>query len=121
MMNDQKRTWLKVFVALLILLPGLPYIMMLVILVLEPFDLSVYLFMPAIILHNCYFWLPALLFGDRLYPAEEFGYLPSVGGYVVAALLYGTVALGLSFPVSRWAQRLKTRKTRGRQSHEETK
>ena len=110
-MNDQKRTWLRVLVPLLIVLPGAPYVLLALALVLRPFGLQEFLFVPGLILHNAYFRLPALLFGKGLYPAEEFGFLPSAAGYVVAALLYGMIALGLSLAISKVIKRVKRRET----------
>ena len=112
-MNDQRRTWLRVFVVLLVLLPGAPYVLIAIALVLRPFGLQEYLFVPGLILHNTYFRLPAYLFGKGLYPAEEFGYLPATGGYLLAALLYGIIALGLSIAISAAIRRLKTGRTDG--------
>ena len=115
-MKDQKRTWFRVFIALLILLPGLPYLLIFLGLVLRPFGLQGNLFVPALILHNVYFTFPALLFGKGLYPAEEFGYLPSASGYAVAAVLYGLIALGLSFPISTGIHRLRIKRDEGQQT-----
>lgn len=112
-MIDGKRTWLGVFVTLLVLLPGLPYVIMLFGIVLKLFNLSGILFVPALLLHNLYFSVPALLFGERFYPAEEFGYFPSATGYAVAAVLYGVLAFGLSFPVTIGIRRKKSKKTIG--------
>lgn len=115
-MNDRRKTWLRVFVPMLVLLPGAPYVLLVLALVLRPFDLQDVLFVPGFILHNAYFWLPALLFGSLLYPAEEFGYLPSAGGYVVAALLYGLIALGLSLLIATGIHRLRKKETDGQQT-----
>jgi hypothetical protein len=112
-MNDKKRTWLRVFVALLILLPGAPYIVLALALVLRPFDLQRFLFVPGLLVHNAYFRLPALLFGKGLYPTEEFGFLPSAAGYIVAAVLYGIIAFGLSLAISAGISRLRNRETDG--------
>jgi hypothetical protein len=106
-MNDRRKTWVKVFVALFVLIAGMPYVMMLFGLVLMPFDLSGVLFMPAIAIHNAYFFLPEHLFGSELYPAESFGYLPGITGYAIATLMYGTIAFGMSFPVAAVIRKLK--------------
>ena len=106
-MTDQKRTWLKVYITLTVLIPGLPYALIPLVLLLRIFNLQMSLFVPALVIHNAYFSLPALLFGKGLYPAEEFGYLPSIGGYIVAALIYIIIAFGLSLPISAGIQKLK--------------
>ena len=108
-MTDQKRLWLKVFIALLILIPGLPYVLLAIGLLLRPFDLQEFLFVPALWIHNAYYTLPALLFGKGLYPAESFGYLPETGGMIIAAVLYGIIAFVLAFPISAGIQKLKTK------------
>jgi hypothetical protein len=108
-MKARIKTWLLTFITLIVFLPGLPYCIMFIGLVLKPFGLSMFLFMPSLIIHNLYFALPALLFGKNLYPAEEFGYLPTKSGYVVAAALYAIIALLLSLPVSAALHNLQAR------------
>lgn len=108
-MNDQKRLWLKVFIALLILIPGLPYVLLAIGLLLRPFDLQVLLFAPALIIHNVYYTLPALIFGNGLYPSESFGYLPETSGVIIAAVFYGCISFGLAFPISAGIRKLKTK------------
>ena len=110
-MTSKRETWLRVFIALFVLVAGLPYVMMLLGLVLMPFDLSGILFVPALLIHNAYFCLPELVFGSKLYPAESFGYLPGVAGYAIATLMYGATAFGLSFPVAAAIGKLKRGKT----------
>lgn len=98
-MTSENKTWMKVFVTLLVLVV-LPYVMMLLGFILTPFDLSGILFMPTLLIHNLYFFLPELVFGSKFYPAEEFGYLPGVVGYSIATLMYGIIAFALSFPMA---------------------
>jgi hypothetical protein len=112
-MNNQKRTWLNVFVTLLILLPGAPYVLLALALLLRPFDLQGILFVPGLLRHNAYYQLPSILFGKEVYPTEEFGFLPTTGGSVIAAVLYGIIALGLSVPISTVIRLLKTKGTEG--------
>ena len=110
-MTSKTKTWSRVFITLFIMSAGLPYVMMLLGLVLMPFDLSHHLFVPLLLIHNLYFSLPAFLFGDTLYPSESFGYLPGVVGYAIATVMYGLIAFALSFPVTAGIRKLKQRKT----------
>jgi hypothetical protein len=95
MMMDKRRTWLKAFIALFVLTAGLPYLMILLGLILMPFGLSGMLFVPALYIHNAYFMLPELIFGNTIYPSEEYGYLPGFAGYALATLLYGVIAFAM--------------------------
>jgi len=107
-MTNRKRIWLKTLITLLVLIAGLPYVMIFLIRI----GLSVFLFVPAFIIHNLYFYLPELLFGDTLYPSESFGYFPTFDGYVIATLLYVVIAFGLSFPVATAIVKFKQKKTK---------
>jgi len=108
-MTDQKRLWLKVFAGLLILIPGLPYVLLALALVLRPFNLQEILFVPGLVIFNAYFTLPALIFGNGLYPSESFGYLPGPAGFILAAILYGIISFGMAFPISAGIQKLKSK------------
>ena len=108
-MTNQKRLWLKAFIVLFILIPGLPYVLLALTLLLRPFNLQELLFMPAFLIHNAYYTLPALLFGKGLYPSESFGYMPESSGMIIAVVLYGIIAFGLAFPISAVIQKLKSK------------
>jgi hypothetical protein len=99
-LRDPKRVWRLCFLVLLVVLPGFPILGIGIAILFSLVGLGGLLFTPALILHNLYYKLPAVLFGDALYPVESFGYLPTAGGYAVAALLYAVIAFASSFALT---------------------
>ena len=100
MTKQDRRTWAKALITMLVILPGFPILMIVVGLPLAMLGLSGPVFMTCLTLGNLYFSIPALVFGNRMFPSEEFGLMPTPGGYCAAALLYGAIALALSFPIA---------------------
>lgn len=97
--KKQLRAWMPIFALLVLLLPGFPLFFM-------AFGLlGAYGFLPAVMLHHLYYWLPAKIFGKTLYPVEEFGVIPTTAGYAVATVFYAAIALALSFPVCSFSAR----------------
>ena len=110
-------TWLKTLACLFILLPGFPLWTGVVSVVLESIgmeELSVLVYLIAV---NVYLWLPALLFGEDLFP---FGTLQGStnAGDLVAALFYGVLALALSFPIAGGIKRLRHKQECGEQGED---
>ena len=92
-------------IVLLGLLPGFPLLLILGGMLFRVAGLAHLTFLPALMAHNFYYSLPAMIFGQSLFPVEEFGFLPNSAGNAVAAILYTLIAIALSFPVC-WLVRL---------------
>jgi hypothetical protein len=45
-------------------------------------------FVVGLLVWNVYYAVPGVLFGRRLFPVEEFGFIPEAAGIAVAALFY---------------------------------
>ena len=103
--NVAWRTWVKVMALLFLLLPGFPLLLVACGRALGLFGYSHFVFGAAVVLHALYYKLPAAIFGESMYPVEEFGPLPTPSGYAVAAILYAVLAFVISFPVC-WLIRL---------------
>ena len=103
--NVAWRTWVKVMALLFLLLPGFPLLLVACGRALRLLGYSHFVFVAAVVLHARYYELPAAIFGDSMYPVEEFGPLPTPAGYAVAAILYALVAFVISFPIC-WLIRL---------------
>ncbi len=112
MTKEDKRIWIKVLLALAVLLPGLPILMIIVVSPLAVLGLSTPLFMTAIMFGDLYYSLPAFLFGQGFFPSGEFGYMPTPRGFCFAFILYAFIALILSFPVSRMVRAARDRRRR---------
>jgi hypothetical protein len=97
--KGQRQTRLIIVIVLFGLLPGFPLLLILSGVTFTVAGLSQHAFLPMLKAHNFYYSLPAAIFGQSLFPAEEFGLLPTFAGYVVAAILYALIAIALSFPV----------------------
>ena len=103
-MTSYKRTWIQVFIALVLLLPGLPFVLLALIFLLNRIGLQGLLpTAPLMAIYKAYFALPSQLCGHDLMRAGW-------GGIIAAVLFYGLVALGLAFPVSKWIVRLRAKK-----------
>ena len=109
-LNDQRRRWCKVVAVLLVLLPAFPLFLFCGSIAFSVVGVSHLVFLPALIAHNLYYRLPAMIFGESLFPAEEFGLIPTSAGYAVAAILYALIAIVLSFPVC-WLLKLREQET----------
>ena len=109
-MTNYKRTWIKVFTTLFLLIPGLPYVLLALVYLFNRIGLQGLLITPWKIILHAYFALPALIFGKGLYPESSWGYGPGLGGLVVAAILYSLIAFGLAFPISRWLEHSRAKK-----------
>ena len=110
-MTSYKRTWIQVFIALLLLLPGLPYVLLALLLLLNRIGLQGLLpSAPLMAIYKAYFALPSKLCGHDLNYAGW-------GGIIAAVLFYGLLALGLAFPVSKWIARSRAKKTEKTQPH----
>lgn len=95
-MTTSKRIWIRVFIALVLLLPGLPYVLVALSYLLNRIGLQGLL--PTSILLailKAHFALPSRLCGRDLNHA---GWV----GIVAATAFYGLIALGLAFPISKW-------------------
>ena len=103
-MTAYKRIWIRVFVALVLLLPGLPYVLVALSYLMNRIGLQGLLpTSPLIAIFKAYFALPSRLCGHDLNHAGW-------GGIVAATAFYGLIALGLAFPVSKWIVRLRAKK-----------
>lgn len=103
-MTTSKRIWIQTFIALLFLLPGLPFVLLALSYLMNRIGLQGLLTGSTLMaIVKAYFALPSLLCGHDLNYAGW-------GGIVVAALFYGLIALGLAFPVSKWIVRLRAKK-----------
>ena len=103
-MTAYKRIWIQTFIALLLLLPGLPYVVFALYFLLNRIGLQGLLpTSPLIAIFKAYFALPSRLCGHDLNHAGW-------GGIVAATAFYGLIALGLAFPVSKWIVRLSAKK-----------
>ena len=104
-LKGASRTWVKVMAWLFLLLPGFPLLLLACGRVLTLMGYSHFAFSTAVVLHARYYQLPAAILGDSIYPAEEFGPLPTPAGYAFAAILYAVLAIVISFPIC-WLIRL---------------
>ena len=96
--------------ALVLLLPGLPYVVFALLFLLNRIGLQGLLPISSLMaMFKAYFALPSRLCGHDLMRAGW-------GGIIAAVLFYGLVALGLAFPVSKWIARLRAKKTEKIQS-----
>ena len=95
-MTAYKRIWIQTFIALLLLLPGLPFVLLALSYLLNRIGLQGLLpTSPLMAIFKAYFALPSKLCGHDLNYA---GWV----GIIAALLFYGLIALGLAFPVSKW-------------------
>ncbi len=109
-MTSYKRTWIQTFMALVLLLPGLPYVVFALLFLLSRIGLQGLLPTSSLMaMFKAYFALPSRLCGHDLMRAGW-------GGIIAAVLFYGLVALGLAFPVAKWIARLRAKKTEKIQS-----
>ena len=110
-MTSYKRTWIRVFMALVLLLPGLPFVLLALIYLLNRIGLQGLLpTAPLMAIYKAYFALPSQLCGHDLNYAGW-------GGIIAAFLFYGLVALGLAFPASKWIVRSRAKKAEKTQPH----
>lgn len=103
-MTTSKRIWIQTFIALLFLLPGLPFVLLALSYLLNRIGLQGLL--PTSILLailKAHFALPSRLCGHDLNHAGW-------GGIIAAALFYGLIALGLAFPISKWIENRRAKK-----------
>jgi hypothetical protein len=103
--NAAWRTWVKEMALLFLLLPGFPLMLVACGRALSQFGYSHFAFGAALVLHARYYQLPAAIFGDSMYPAEEFGPFPTPAGYAIAALFYAALAFVISFPINWFIRR----------------
>lgn len=97
--------------ALVLLLPGLPFVLLALIYLLNRIGLQGLLPTATLMaIYKAYFALPSKLCGHDLNYAGW-------GGIIAAVLFYGLVALGLAFPVSKWIARLRAKKAEKTQPH----
>lgn len=103
-MTSYKRIWIQTFIALLLLLPGLPFVLLALSYLLNRIGLQGLLpSSPLMAIFKAYFALPSRLCGHDLNYAGW-------GGIIAAFLFYGLFALGLAFPVSEWIAHLRAKK-----------
>lgn len=103
-MTTSKRIWIQTFIALLLLLPGLPFVLLALSYLLNRIGLQGLLpTSPLMAIFKAYFALPSKLCGHDLNFAGW-------GGIIAAVLFYGLFALGLAFPVSKWIAHLRAKK-----------
>ena len=103
-MTTSKRIWIQTFIALLFLLPGLPYVVFALFFLLNRIGLQGLLpTSPLMAIVKAYFVLPSKLCGHDLNCAGR-------GGIIAAILFYGLIALGLAFPISKWIAHLRAKK-----------
>lgn len=103
-MTTSKRIWIQTFIALVLLLPGLPYVLVALSYLMNRIGLQGLL--PTSILLailKAHFALPSRLCGHDLNRA-------GLGGIIAAALFYGLIALGLAFPISKWIENRRAKK-----------
>ena len=104
-MTTSKRIWIQTFIALLLLLPGLPFVLLALSYLLNRIGLQGLLpTSPLMAILKAYFALPSKLCGHDLNFAGW-------GGIIAAVLFYGLFALGLAFPVSKWIGNRREKKT----------
>ena len=95
-MTAYKRIWIQVFIALVLLLPGLPFVLLALSYLMNRIGLQGLLTTPTLMaIFKAYFALPSKLCGHDLLHADW-------GGVIAALLFYGLIALGLAFPISKW-------------------
>ena len=99
MVNKRRRRLVWVVISLFALLPGFPVLLALGAVVCGMAGIGTLVFAPALLLFNLYYRLPAMIFGSSLFQSTEFGLRPTTGGYAVAAVLYGLIALALFVPI----------------------
>ena len=105
--KSAKRTWIKVMAVLCLLLPGFPLLLIGwcrgMRLLGDLGDLGLpeppFGFFAVLWLHYYYYLLPTAMFGEPMFPVEEFGPIPTPAGYAVAAIFYAAVAFVISFPI----------------------
>lgn len=103
-MTTSKRIWIQTFIALVLLLPGLPYALVALSYLMNRIGLQGLLPTSALMaIVKAYFAFSSLLCGRDLNHAGW-------GGIIAAALFYGLIALGLAFPISKWIVRLRAKK-----------
>ena len=104
-MTTYKRIWIQTFITLLLLLPGLPFVLFALSYLLNRIGLQGLLTTSTLMaIFKAYFALPSKLCGHDLNHAGW-------GGIGAAALFYGLIALGLSFPISKWIENRRGKKT----------
>ena len=104
-MTTYKRIWIQTFITLLLLLPGLPFVLLALSYLLNRIGLQGLLpTSPLMAILKAYFALPSKLCGHDLNFAGW-------GGIIAAVLFYGLFALGLAFPVSKWIGNRREKKT----------
>lgn len=97
--NIAWRTWLKVMALLCLLLPGFPLLLIAWGEGQRLLGWSQSSFYGVLILGGLYYQLPTAIFGEPMFPVEEFGPIPTPAGYAVAAILYAVLAFVISFPI----------------------
>ena len=112
-MTAYKRIWIQVFIALVFLLPGLPFVLLVLSYLMNRIGLQGLLPISTLmIVFKAYFALPARLFGNGLYPETSWGFGGGLVGIIAAALFYGLFALGLAFPISKWLENRRGKKSK---------